>query len=59
MKCTRRWDGCYRSGQPYEKSTKMRSILELREIEEQLRQQLYTAWEIMEENGTVPEKQQG
>ena len=42
-----------------QESIKTRSVLELREIEERLRQQLYTVWEIMEEEGTGTEEQQG
>ena len=38
-----------------QESIKTRSVLELREIEERLQQQLYTVWEIMEEEGTGTE----
>ena len=41
-----------------QESIKTRSVLVLREIEERLRQQLYTVWEIMEEEGTGTEEQQ-
>ena len=33
------------------------SVLELGEVEEQLQQQLYTVWRIMEEKGTGTEEQ--
>jgi len=39
-------------------SVKMNRVLELREIEEQLRQQLFSVWEFLEENEIVPEEQQ-
>ena len=42
-----------------QESIKTRSVQELREIEERLWQQLYTVWEIMEEEGTGTEEQQG
>ena len=40
-----------------QESIKTRSMLELREIGEQLRQQLYTMWEIMEESGVGTDEQ--
>ena len=40
-----------------QESFKSRSVLELREIEEQLQQQLYTVWGIMEEKETGTEEQ--
>jgi len=56
---TKGWVAVVEERPAVQESTKMRSILGLREIEEQLRRQLYTVGEIMEDDGTVPEEQQG